>query len=281
MSAVHFGLTSNPVKLVMLHANGFNALAYRSVLEPLGVHTIALDMRGHGMSTLPTDIKGLKSWYIFRDDVLAFFERYIDRPVVIAGHSYGGAVAALAAPALKDKISGYAGFDPVMVPLLFRFWPYIPGGRAFMKKYIPIARAAGRRRYVFESFEAAFARYKGRGAFKGFTDQALRDYLEGGLKLHPDGVQLACHPLWEQAIFAAQGQNVFRHLSVLPENSSIHYAGAVGAISTPGLRRYVGKKLKSGDVTFHADFGHLFPFHHPDFTVSILSQRLQQASLRR
>jgi len=69
MSAVHFGDTSNPAQLVMLNANGFNGYSYKTIIEPLGVHAIALDMRGHGMSELPTDVAALKNWDVFRDDI--------------------------------------------------------------------------------------------------------------------------------------------------------------------------------------------------------------------
>ena len=53
ISAVHFGDVSAPIRLVMLNANGFNGYSYKTILEPLGVHCVALDLRGHGMSELP------------------------------------------------------------------------------------------------------------------------------------------------------------------------------------------------------------------------------------
>jgi len=50
LSALHFGPTSEPVQLVFLHANGFNARSYTQILSKLGVHVVAFDMRGHGHS---------------------------------------------------------------------------------------------------------------------------------------------------------------------------------------------------------------------------------------
>jgi len=90
----------------MLNANGFNGYSYKTILQPLGVHAIALDMRGHGMSELPTDVAALNNWHIFRDDIVEFFTRYIDSPAVIAGHSYGAVTGILALPQIKDKVSG-------------------------------------------------------------------------------------------------------------------------------------------------------------------------------
>lgn len=273
ISAVHFGDVSAAPRIVFANANGFNGLAYRSVLEPLGVHAIALDLRGHGMSELPTDSGSLKNWHIFRDDIAEFIERYIENPVVLAGHSFGAVSAIMAASKIKDRLSGYVGFDPVTIPWAARNFSRLPGARAYMKKRVPIARNAGRRRYVFDSFEAAFDRYQGRGAFKGMSDQALKDYLEGGLIPHENGVQLACHPLWEQAIFTAQGHNVFNALPALPANTQIIYGGK-GAVSTRSTRKAVQNKLRGGAVSYHSGFHHLFPFHEPDFALDALTKAL-------
>lgn len=279
LSAVHYGRTSNPVKLVFLHANGFNAFAYRTVLAPLGIHAIALDLRGHGMTALPTDPENLKNWHIFRDDVSTFFDRYIDRPVVLGGHSYGAVTGILLAPILKQRLSGYVGFDPVMIPPLFRFGSKFKPFRNMTKKRLPIARGAGRRKFIFQDYEEAYARYKDRGAFKGFYDQALKDYLTGGLKPHPDGVQLACHPLWEQAIFAAQAHNMFKAARDLPANTHIISAGK-GAVSDKILRARVQKSLKGGQVEFKSEFGHLFPFQQTEFATKAIATVLQKAALK-
>ena len=143
LSALHFGNTSEPVRLVLLHANGFNARSYRAVLELLGVHSVAFDMRGHGQSRTMPQPMSMSNWHIFRDDCVEFFDRHLpqltDAPVVLAGHSFGAVAAVLAAPLLKGSISGYAGFDPVSVPFLFRLTSNLPGGRSYMKKRVPIA----------------------------------------------------------------------------------------------------------------------------------------------
>ncbi|MDB2439501.1 alpha/beta fold hydrolase [Hellea sp.] len=279
ISAVHFGDTAQPPQLVMLNANGFNGYSYKTILEPLGVHCIALDTRGHGMSELPTDIAALKNWYIFRDDVAEFFERYIEAPLVLAGHSYGAVTGILAMPLIKEKVSGYVGFDPVLVPGIGRLFNRMPGGRRHMKLRLPIARNAGRRKSTFESHEAAFARYKDRGAFRGFSDQALRDYLTGGLVPDGDGVKLACDPLWEQAIFVAQGHNVFKAAPHLPRNNShVTFAGKYGAVSFRSGRNAIAKVIGAENVVFDKERAHMFPMHDPDYAAGRLRAALSQSS---
>ena len=108
------------------------------------------------------------------------------------------------------------------------------------------------------------------------SDAALRDYLSGGLKNHKDGVELACHPSWEQAIFVAQRHNLFAALPALPENSQIIYGGKA-SVSTKATRQLAAKKLGGGHVSFHPDLHHLFPFHQPEFSIAALSRALGKA----
>jgi pimeloyl-ACP methyl ester carboxylesterase len=279
ISAVHFGLTSNPVKLVMLHANGFHGYAYKCLLEPLGVHCVALDMRGHGLSELPTDIAALRNWHIFRDDTVEFFNRYIDHPVVLAGHSYGAVAGILSAPLLTERLSGYVGFDPVTLPGLFRQISNMPGGRAMLKKRFFIAAAAGRRKAFFADYEVAFARYKDRGAFRGFTDEALHDYLTGGLIAYEGGVRLACDPKWEQAIFTAQAHNLFKAARFLPKNSHITFAGKYGSVSFQGARKFLARQIGPENITYDTSRAHMFPMHDPAYAAARLSEVLSKAAL--
>ena len=274
-SALRFGDPATPLRLVFCHANGFNAQSYRHVIEPLAKnregHALALDLRGHGLTDLPTDIASLASWKIFADDIAAVFEQAVDSPVVLAGHSYGAVSGILAMPQIASKVAGYVGFDPVLVPWLFRKVAATATGRAYMKRRIPIARKSAQRKAVFDSTDAAFTRYQGRGAFKGVPDAILRDYLEGGLKRTDDGqMRLACEPLWEQAIFAAQAHNVFRHAPLLPDNSRIVFAGARGRVSSASQRLRLQRLQPGLSIEFQPDFNHLFPLQEPEFATAVL-----------
>ncbi len=278
ISAVHFGLRSNPLKLVMLHANGFNAMSYRQVLAPLGVHALALDLRGHGMSTLPADPEALSTWRTFRDDIVEFFDRYVDGPVVVAGHSFGAVSGMLAAQSLGDKMSGYVGFDPVIVPQPYRAVAASPWGRKMMKKRLPIAAKAGRRRAEFDSLQAAFESYQGRGVFKQMSDSMIKDYLTGGLIKSGAGVRLACDPLWEQAVFCAQNHNAVKASRDLPAASSIIFAGKNSP--TPfSMQARLKARLGRENVRSSGKLGHLFPLQQPALATQALADMLKTIKL--
>jgi len=273
MSALHFGPTDQPIRCMFTHANGFNGQAYRSMLEQVGVHVIAPDMRGHGFTQLPTKRKSLRDFHIFADDIAVFISRYIPGNILLAGHSFSAVAGILSSYQLSDRLSAYVGFDPVTLPASARNMSRSTLGRWAMRQ-VGIAKNAGRRQAKFENIESVFERYKGRGAFRNVSDSILADYLEGGLLPHNEGVKLACDPLWEQAIYTAQGHNVFEGARHLPKNSKIIYAGKT-PVSTPGTRAQIEEQLPKPGVIYKPDFHHMFPLVETDYCVSVLKEILQ------
>ena len=173
LSALHFGDISAPLearvscmpmdlmrKLIGLYWSRWESM--RLLLICAGMETA---------ETLPQP-SNMPNWHIFRDDCAEFFDRHLPdltgRPVVLAGHSFGAVTGILAAPFLKDKIHGYVGFDPVSVPLMFRLTSALPGGRAYMKRRVSIARNAGRRKSVFQSPARRLRAVAGSWRFQGY-----------------------------------------------------------------------------------------------------------------
>ena len=208
MAVLDFGDPNRPVDLIFSHANGFNAATYRSLLSPLSasLRIWAPDLRGHGRSTLPTFARPKTSWLDHRDDLLALLAAIDGPPVVLAGHSMGGTASLLAAAERPERVSSLVLFDPVIWKRSAVFAFNLPFAHKLMKA-IPIAKATLRRRSQFDSREQAMTAYRGRGAFKGWPDMVLADYLSDGLAETPDGFVLAAAPAWEAANYAAQAHD--------------------------------------------------------------------------
>lgn len=195
MAVLDFGPAERPVDVIFSHANGFNARTYRSILAPLAddLRIVALDMRGHGATGLPTVIEGRNGWHEFRDDLLALVGAEATRPVVLAGHSMGGTASLLAAAHAPDRVKALALFDPVIFP---RDVQRVEMGDN------PLAEGAMRRRATFLSKAAVVAAYTGRGAFKTWRPEQLADYVEAGFRETGTGeVTLTCAPAWEASNF--------------------------------------------------------------------------------
>lgn len=213
MAALEFGPQDRAIDVIFVHANGFNAQTYNSLLAPLaaGLRVLAIDQRGHGATTLAAKGEGRRSWLDLRDDLAALLKVLDGPPVVLAGHSMGGTVSLLAVAARPDAVKGLVLLDPVIMPRLVALYAQVPWTSGALWKQMPIAQAAMRRRAVFDDREAVVAAYTGRGAFKTWPETMLADYVDGGFVDRDDGkVELACAPAWEASNYSAQGHDPWR-----------------------------------------------------------------------
>lgn len=266
MAVLDFGDPKRPVDLIFAHANGFNAATYRSILAPLAssVRILAPDLRGHGATALPTATAGRRDWHDHRDDLIALLDAFPGPPVVMAGHSMGGTSSLLAAAERPDRVSQLVLFDPViwsgLTGLMFRL-PLM----SRLAERIPLVQGARRRRAVFDSREQALAAYRGRGAFTGWSDMALIDYLSDGLKTEGDRFTLACAPDWEAANYMAQGHDPWRAMKTFTGPTRILKAETRSTCQVPDQPRGLPH------VTVETAPGaHMFPLVRPDIVRDAL-----------
>lgn len=215
MAGVEFGDPVREFAAVWLHATGFNAMTYQSILAPLGLRARvgALDLRGHGRTTLPAEPGKLTSWKRYRDDVIAWLDSHAPGGVVLGGHSMGGCVALLVAGKRPDLVKGLVLIDPVILSPRFYRWAHLaPPFYWMMRRTQHMARSARKRRAEFASPDEARERYARKAAFATWREPFLDDYLLDGLERidagRPDAEtqtwRLLCDPKWEAATFGAQ-----------------------------------------------------------------------------
>jgi pimeloyl-ACP methyl ester carboxylesterase len=195
MALLDFGDPERAPDIVFCHANGFNARTYRTILAPLARdhRVLALDLRGHGASTLPAGPELRSGWNQFRDDLLALLAAETSGPVVLSGHSMGGTTSLLAAAAEPARARALALFDPVLFDAAH-------AGEVVTDNRL--AAGAERRRATFPSKADVVAAYTGRGAFRTWRPEQLEDYVEAGFRETPQGeVTLTCTPAWEASNF--------------------------------------------------------------------------------
>lgn len=214
MAVLEAGPPERPVDLVFAHANGFNARTYRTILAPLAekARLFLVDLRGHGLTDLPTLIEGRRSWLDHRDDLLALLDAEGVGGAVLSGHSMGGVVCLLAADAAPVLARGLVLFDPVILS------PEMTAAAfAGTMKPFPLVDQALGRRALFPSREAAIQSYGGRGAFRTWSDAQLRDYVADGFRDRADGqVELSCSPEWEASNFRSHAHDAWAALRESP-----------------------------------------------------------------
>ena len=265
MSALEFGPAGRPVDIVFSHANGFNARTYRTILAPLApeFRILALDLRGHGASTLPTVIEGRDGWAEFREDLLALLAAACEAPVVLAGHSMGGTCSLLAAAAAPERVRALALFDPVIMPLEAQL-------NAEMMANSPLALGAARRRATFPSREAAFDAYRGRGGFRTWSDAQLADYVAAGFRETPEGeVTLTCRPEWEASNFRTHNYDALAAFRA--SRCPIRILRAAEG-STCRIDGHEAELAATGRIAVETIAGttHFLPMERPDLVVRTL-----------
>lgn len=263
----HSAPTGKPL-LHMLHGNGFCSRMYEPMLRPLSRHfdLWLSDVQGHGDSDVGERFVG---WNRNAELVLEALQtqgsafRHV--PHVAVGHSFGGVLTALMMAAHPRHFRRAVLLDPVLMPptMLFGLALAEITGAA---RLAPLARQARQRRHHWASREAAFQGLHGRGVYKGWTDAALRAFVDHGMREAADGgVTLKCPPSREADIFSTGPTGLW---------------SALGRVQTPTLvlrashtfgfvREAVSRWALVNPVVQETEFpgGHCFMQTHPDETA--------------
>ncbi len=260
--------------LLFCHANGFCASTYRRVLARLAADfdVFALDLRGHGRSTLPADPQRFESWVVHAADIIALLDAAPSAlgaagPWRLAGHSMGAVASTLAAAGRRD-IAAIRLIEPVATPRLSGllaytpFWPALAGAT-------PLVAAAKRRRDRWPSRDEALASYRGKPLFGTWAAGVLEDYLFDGLVDGEGGVRLSCAPAWEAANFAAQRHDFWRAVRRAPAPVAI--LGANHPTSTLFLDASARLRRLGARVEILDGASHLLPMEAPDAAAAFIA----------
>ncbi|MBY0420753.1 MAG: alpha/beta hydrolase, partial [Parvularculaceae bacterium] len=258
--------------LVFLHATGFCASTYKRALAPLAARfdVVALDLRGHGRTTLPAEPVGLRDWTLFARDVAEALPQIAEgRPATLAGHSLGAVTAALVAAGRTD-VAALRLVEPVALPSFTALMARTALWRRHLGPRLPLARAARARRSDYESRSEARESYARKRFFSNWAEGVLDDYLEDGLRETGAGVSLACKPAFESAIFAAHGHDFWGALRRTRAPVTVYAAAdptqsTVGNAARARLRRLGAAIVAAPGVT------HLAPMEDPAGVAAFLA----------
>jgi pimeloyl-ACP methyl ester carboxylesterase len=257
---------ANPAapRLLFCHANGFCASAYNKMLAMVSARfdVFAIDLRGHGRTSLPADPARLRDWRIYGEDIAALLDHSSLPglgPWVLAGHSCGAISATLAAKGRSD-VAGLVLIEPVVPPAWLPiaasapFWPALAGRW-------PLVRGAKARRRFWPTRAAAVESYARKALFAAWAPGTLGDYLEDGLAEVEGGVALACAPEWEAATFSAQAHDFWGALRGATAPVRVLGADHPSSTLSRGARRRLERR--GVEVRLHAGVSHLLPMEDP------------------
>jgi pimeloyl-ACP methyl ester carboxylesterase len=238
------------------HGNSFPSGTYRQLLDALGAHyeVRMTDMVGHD-PRYPVD----DNWSNLVDELIADIERG-GRPAILVGHSLGGMLSTMAAARRPNLARCVVMLDSPVVAgwraLAWRLVKLLGKGSRFSP-----ARFSERRRKVWPDRAAARAHFLSKDIFAAWAPGVIDDYLDVGLKPHPEGVQLRFDRAVETAIY----NSLPHHLGELIANDFPVPVGFIGATRSEELRQAGLSSTRKlvGDNFLMTEGSHLYPMEHP------------------
>lgn len=248
---------------LLAHATGFHGVTWKPVAERLvaaGRHVWSFDFRGQGESDSSPD--GY-SWEGFADDVLTVVDALglSGNPELLGVGLSKGATALLLAQLHKPDAFGYLYcFEPIVFP----FDAALPHPDAN-----PLAAGALKRRAVWESTDQALASFGARPPLGVLHPDALRAYVEYGLRGMSDGsFSLKCAPEVEAAIYSMSlSHGAFGRLGEIAIPVAVVSGETTNAL-TPKFAALVADGLINGHLEVMPGLGHFGPLENPDTVVA-------------
>jgi pimeloyl-ACP methyl ester carboxylesterase len=262
------GAMNKPL-LHFTHGNSYPSGSYGRLLGELGrdFDVRTTDMLGHD-PRYPVD----DNWHALVDELIAQLECYAE-PAILVGHSLGGAIGMLAAWRRPELARCVVMLDsPVVAGWRAHAWRLVKA-LGLGRKLSP-GGVAERRRNVWPSRQAAWDHFIAKPIFQAWAPGALDDYLEHGLKPHPEGVQLRFDREVEAAIYSSLPHDM---AAVLRQPFPVPVGFIAGTRSEElrqagmaSTRKLVGENLVTIEGT------HLYPMESPQLTAQLTREMIER-----
>ncbi len=251
------------------HGNSYPAGTYGRLFQALGAH---YELRAHDMYGHDPRFPVGDGWPGLVEELIHQLEGY-ERPPILVGHSLGGMLSMMAAKQRPELARCVVMLDS----------PVVAGWRAFLWKLVKKrgmgsrfspAKFSERRRNVWPDRAAAYQHFIAKPMFQAWAPGALDDYLDHGLKPHPEGVQLRFDRAVETMIY----NTLPHHMGAILREPFPVPIGFIAGTSSEELRqagldstrRLVGRNL------VRIEGGHLYPLEKPEETARLTHEMIER-----
>ena len=248
--------------LHLAHANGFPPATYRKLIEVLKSRHHVFTLRSPWL--VPgTDPRSMTSWDDMADDLARALRARGLEGVVGVGHSMGGVATLLASLKNPGLFRAAVALDPVL----------FTGTRALaiqllgvlgMRRIIPPARLARRRREHWSSREEAAASYRKKALFRHFDPECFQDYITHGLTEAPGGgLRLTIPTAWEARVFETSPHAIWRRMRSVTVPTLVLRGGDSDTLIPAALER-IRRTVPGVQTEELPGTTHLFPLEQPE-----------------
>jgi pimeloyl-ACP methyl ester carboxylesterase len=241
--------------------NGFPPQVYAPLAQALRPHYEALCF-------LPrpwwegADPQAFSGWENLAEDFMAALEQQALAPALAVGHSMSGVALVMAAAQRPDLFRALVLLDPVFFPPWALRLGQMTAFFGLRLNQRLVDRALQRQRH-WPSYEAAYARFRGRSLFERCSDELVHLYTQGMTRPAPDGgLELAHPPEWEARIFATPPFAEWRYLARLCVPTLVLY-GAQSAVFVARMAARWRRVRPDIGLQSIANSGHLLPMEQP------------------
>ena len=257
----YFREAGNGPGVVCIHANASTSAQWRGLLDQLApkFHVLAPDSYGAGKSPQWTSDR-----VISLSDEIALIEQVLDRacsPFVLVGHSYGAAVALIAALANPRRVRALAVYEPTLFSLLDAE-AHPPNAADGIRSVLAQASVA-----LDEGDRDAAARHfidywMGPGSWEQMPIARKEPIAESMTKARRWGHALFNDPTPLEA---------FRSLDI----PVLYMLGKCSPSSARGVARLLTATLPQVEVKEFESLGHMGPITHPNQVNQVIAQFLE------
>ena len=238
-------------------------------LVEAGRRVFSLDFRGHGDSEETPS--GTYHWEGFAEDVLAVSHHLGiagDPSVLAVGHSKGAAAILLAEEHEPGSFARIFCYEPIVFEgseLGLDSVAFSESARAIDPLNNPMSRSAMRRRRIWDSRDQAYETYASKPPLSSLHPDALRAYVDHGLRDLPSGgVELKCHPEHEASVYAMGVMNGLWPLLPSIEARTVIACGEKSNTITPAYAAAIVGRMPNAELLTMPGLGHFGPMEDPD-----------------
>lgn len=251
------------------HANAYPPRSYRLFMEALQPHyrVIGLEQRPLWPDGDPIT---LTSWQLFADDLIRFFDQQGLENVIGVGHSLGAVATLLAARKRPSLFRALVLIEPVFLP------PHIlemASANPAATAHLPLVVGARRRRQQWASRQEAFDRWRRKPVFQRWSDEALWDYVNHGIKEDGDLVILTFPREWEAQIYATPPITVWEDITHITHATLAIRAAETDTILPEPWQLWQDRQPDATFIQIPAA-GHMVTMEHPQTLAGIIHQWL-------
>ncbi|MBL4911452.1 MAG: alpha/beta hydrolase [Alteromonadaceae bacterium] len=263
------------------HANGFPAGSYHTFFQYFNqanntsntttpYKMVALDQYGHNNHFPVTN-----NWPHLVEELIHFVKQQ-GEPVITMGHSFGGVISFIAACKHPELFKGLIMLDPPVITGIESWAIKLLKKTPYIDNISPASKSKNRRQFWPAETDLAkqFSRSK---LFSNFDPRCLKDYVNSGVKLNKEQLELVFDRQVETEIFRNMPTNLAKFKQQLKIPAALITANQSDVSPAYFFKRFA--KLNNNIERYHIDGGHMFPLEKPKETYELIDNIIKSWGL--